>query len=146
MFGCQRLAPLQLRLVNSPCRVDEERASGQLVWLVSLRHSLGPPGEVPLSMTRTRYALIGSSRIHGRFGHREAVIRLAAPAAAVKTHPSGERGPSPHPNRRGPNHAFFPIRGEVRMLRSYHRGRTRSRSLFLLHCRNDGPPRHCLES
>jgi hypothetical protein len=109
------------RAFRAPCSPDPNggtyRAPGQLVWPASLRHSLGPPGEVPLSMAITTYAVIGRSRIAGRFGHREAVIRLAATATAVKIHPSGERGPSPQPMRCGPNHAFFPIRGEVRMAR-----------------------------
>ena len=34
---------------------------------------------------------------------------------AVTAHPSGDTGPSPQPKRRGPNHAFSPTMGEVRM-------------------------------
>ena len=40
-------------------------------------------------------------------------IATMTPAAAT-AQPSGETGARPQPNRRGPNHAFLPIRGEVR--------------------------------
>jgi hypothetical protein len=48
--------------------------------------------------------------------HRRRVIANAV-KAIVTTQPSGVTGPSPHPKRRGPNHAFRPTIGDVRTMR-----------------------------
>jgi hypothetical protein len=45
---------------------------------------------------------------------RFAVVRASTVKPSVTSQPSMETGPRPHPTRRGPNHAFRPIRGEVR--------------------------------
>ncbi len=98
-----------------------------MVWLAILRLALGPPGEVPFRNATIMYAPTGRNLMTGRFGHILAVNIDAAIAMNVEIHPAVERGLRPQPTRRGPNHAFFPIRGEVRMTRAYHLADFRSR-------------------
>lgn len=78
----------------------------------------GPPGEVPFMRQRTR------SKAHTATGFAAFVTVSTLPIGQKatarphmeETQPSQEIGSHPHPpHPRGPNQAFLPTRGEVRM-------------------------------
>ena len=78
-----------------------------------------PPGADPFRRAKRRNPPPMAYLTHGGPSFMRLMKSASAAKAIVTIQPSVETGSSPHPRRRGPNHALLPITGEVRTAAHY---------------------------